>query len=302
MDHDRLFKQLLTTFFIDFVDLFLPEVRGYLSSDKIEFLDKEVFTDLTGGDRHEVDIIAKAKFKDQEAFFLIHVEDQAKAEGRFPRRMFHYFARLDERFDLPIYPVAVFSYDSPLRPEEGQYLVAFPDRKVLDFNFRVIQLNRLNWQDFAEKENPVASALMSKMRIRAEDRARAKLACMRMMLKLPLDPAQKALISEFVNQYLRLNETQRRDYEREAIELKPAEKEQVMAIMNEWTEEAIEKGLMRERALVVRMLKRKLGQLPLDIENQVMSLPAEPVEDLGEALLSMSSIADLQAWFSQRPA
>jgi hypothetical protein len=28
MDHDRLFKQLLTTFFVEFVELFLPEVNA----------------------------------------------------------------------------------------------------------------------------------------------------------------------------------------------------------------------------------------------------------------------------------
>jgi hypothetical protein len=41
MDHDRLFKQLLTTFFAEFVELFLPEISGYLDRDSIHFLDKK---------------------------------------------------------------------------------------------------------------------------------------------------------------------------------------------------------------------------------------------------------------------
>ena len=33
---------------------------------------------------------------------------------------------------------------------------------MLDFRFTVIQLNRLNWRDFARRPNPVAAALMAK--------------------------------------------------------------------------------------------------------------------------------------------
>ena len=43
MDHDRLFKELLTAFFADFLDLFLPKMVAYLDRTAIEFLDKEVF-------------------------------------------------------------------------------------------------------------------------------------------------------------------------------------------------------------------------------------------------------------------
>ena len=44
IDHDRLFKERLTTFFTDFVDLLLPELSAYLDPDSLVFLDKEVFT------------------------------------------------------------------------------------------------------------------------------------------------------------------------------------------------------------------------------------------------------------------
>ena len=47
IDHDRLFKELIETFFLDFVDLFLPDVALYLERDTISFLDKELFTDVT---------------------------------------------------------------------------------------------------------------------------------------------------------------------------------------------------------------------------------------------------------------
>jgi hypothetical protein len=68
IDHDRLFKELLTTFFVEFLELFLPEVLAYLERDSIQFLDKEVFTDVTVGERYEADLIVKAKFRDKRLF------------------------------------------------------------------------------------------------------------------------------------------------------------------------------------------------------------------------------------------
>ena len=85
MDHDRLFKELLSTFFVEFFDLFLPDVGAALDHT-VPFvpMDKEVFTDVTRGEKHEVDVLMKARFRGEDAFFLIHVENQATAQADFP--------------------------------------------------------------------------------------------------------------------------------------------------------------------------------------------------------------------------
>jgi hypothetical protein len=302
MDHDRLFKQLLMTFFFEFVVLFLPEVDAYLSRDTIEFLVKEIFTDLTGGERHEVDVIAKVKFRDADTFFLFHAEPQGRSRGRFPRRMFHYVARLDEKYDLPIYPVAIFTFDAPQRAEENRYQIVFPDRTVLDFSFRAIQLNRLDWKDFADKDNPVASALMAKMRTEPQDRPKVKLACMRMMLRLPLNDAQRALIREFVDFYLRLDAPERVIYEQEAAKLEPPEKEKVMAVINEWTEAALEQGREQVFVPLLSALGRIFGELPPELEEQVRRLSASQLKELGSEMVAIASLQDLQIWLDSRTA
>ena len=179
IDHDRLFKELLTTFFVEFLELFLSEVSSYLERQSVKFLDKEVFTDVTSGDRYEADLVVEARFRNQDTFFLIHIEHQARTEANFSQRIFRYFARLYEKFALPVYPVVLFSYDVSLRPEPTSHRVEFPDKVVLEFNYSVIQLNRLNWRDFLRHQNPVASALMAKMNIAPEDRPRVKVECLR---------------------------------------------------------------------------------------------------------------------------
>ncbi len=37
IDHDQLFKKLLSTFFFEFIELFLPEVANYLEREPITF-------------------------------------------------------------------------------------------------------------------------------------------------------------------------------------------------------------------------------------------------------------------------
>ena len=205
IDHDRLFKELISTFFVEFIELFFPQVMDYLETDSLTFLDKEVFTDVTEGEKYESDLVAQVKFQKKDTYFLIHLEAQASAKSGFNRRMFTYFARLHEKFALPVYPIVVFSYDSPLKEAISQYQVDFPDFKVLEFNYQVVQLNRLNWRDYLNQPNPVASALMAKMKIAPQDRAKVKAQCLRLLATLKLDAARMQLISGFVDTYLKLN-------------------------------------------------------------------------------------------------
>ena len=171
MDHDRLFKELLTTFFVDFIELFFPDLAANLDRDSVEFLDKEIFTDVTHGDRHEADIVAKARFQGKELAFLIHVEPQARHEDDFARRMFTYCARLLEKYGIPVYPIALFTFPTPRTQEPSEYKIEFPDLMVLTFKFRVVQLNRLAWRDFLDRTNPIAAALMANMAMQAGRKA-----------------------------------------------------------------------------------------------------------------------------------
>ncbi len=101
IDHDRLFKELITTFFDEFMALFLPEINDWLEIGSIAFLDKEIFTDILDGESHEADLVAIGRFRGEETCFLIHIEAQANRQACFAKRMFKYFARLHEKHGLP---------------------------------------------------------------------------------------------------------------------------------------------------------------------------------------------------------
>jgi hypothetical protein len=324
MDHDRLFKELLSTFFLEFVELFLPQVSEYLDKGaSLVPVSNEVFTDITQGERHEVDLLMQVEFREQDAFFLIHVENQASAQSDFPKRMHRYFARLTEKYDLPVYPVVVFSYDLPKRPEPSVYRVEFPNKTVLRFNYDVIQLNRLPWRRFVRQENPVASALMAKMKMSVTDRPKVKSECMRLLSSLKLDPARSKLIAVFVETYLNLNAAELKQYEREIEKFAPAERKATMELMTSWEksglakgieqglerglEQGIERGLEQgiglglqqgKEVLLVRLIARRFGQAPIALTKSLDRLSAEQLDELGEALLDFSSLADLESWLT----
>jgi hypothetical protein len=275
----------------------LPAVAGYLDRDRLEFLDKEIFTDVTAGDRHEADLIVKARFRGKDTCFLLHLENQSTSEPSFAKRMFRYFARLHEKYDLPIYPIALFTSDAPQRPEPDHYSVTFPDKAVLDFSFAVIQLNRMNWRDFVRQPNPIASALMAKMSIAAADRPRVKLECPRLLATLHLDLAKMQLISGFVDTYLRLNQEEQQAFGREVAVLDMDEKETLMQLTTSWKEEGIVEGLHRGKTeLVVRLLRRRFGDLPHSLEARIDALADDRLGEMAEALLDFSSLADAGAW------
>ncbi len=128
---------------------------------------------------------------------------------------------------------------------------------MLDFSYVAIQLNRLNWRDFLSSQNPVAAALMAKMKIQPEDRPKVKAECLRLLATLRLNSAKMQLISEFVDTYLRLDEAEEVAFEAELnrMGLSKEEEPRVMEIVTSWMEKGIERGfqqtLAREAALVL---------------------------------------------------
>jgi predicted transposase/invertase (TIGR01784 family) len=58
--------------------------------------------------------------------------------------------------------------------------------------------------------------------------------------------------------------------------------------------EGLERGLQQERALVFRLLTKKIGNLTPKIQERVNVLSIDRVESLGEALLDFNTLADLE--------
>jgi Domain of unknown function (DUF4351) len=75
-----------------------------------------------------------------------------------------------------------------------------------------------------------------------------------------------------------------------------AEKELLMALSQaylEWEQKTEQQGA---KSLVLRLLNRRVGMVPEDLEAQISSLALDELESLGDALLDFASLSDLQLW------
>jgi predicted transposase YdaD len=278
ISHDQNFKELISTFFLEFLELFVPEVASTIEPTSIKFLQQEYFVDLVEGEEKIIDLLAEVKQAGEDATFLVHIEPQSTSQTIFPQRLFFYFARLHQKHLKRIYPIAIFSYDSPQKAAPDRYTVEFPNLKVLEFNYTAIQLNRLDWRDYLDRPNPVAAALMAKMKIAEVDRPKVKAECLRLLVTLKLDPAKSRLISKFVDTYLRLNAIEEAVFVTEIDRLDLRQKEAIMQTMTSWEEKGMEKGREAERQTIALNLLKK--NMPLATIAEVTSLTIAQLQQL----------------------
>ncbi len=291
--HDSLFKELITTFFFEFLELFSPAVLDDLDRDSVEFLPQEAFADLNKGKKRVVDILVKAKFRGVPTCFLVHVEVQAARRANFAERMFLYYAVLYAKYRLPIFPIALFSYDKPRTAEPDRFSLTLANFEAVRFSFLAIQLNRMDWREFLERENPVATALMAKMRIAPEDRPKVKLECLQMLRRLGLNPARDAMIAQFIDAYLQLTPDEKTVFNAELGKLEPEGRQKMMKYVTTWERDG---RLQGERELVLKQLERRVGRVSQTSAKRISQLPIESIEELAIALLDFEKPSDLTAW------
>ena len=122
--------------------------------------------------------------------------------------------------------------------------------------------------------------------------------CLRLLITLRLNPAKMPLISGFIDTYLNLNPVEERQFQEEISTFSQPVQEGVMQITTSWMRQGIEQGIEREKTLILRQLKRKLGEINPSLETKIMELSIDDVEVLGEALFDFSTVEDLINWLN----
>jgi predicted transposase/invertase (TIGR01784 family) len=308
IDHDRLFKELLETFFAEFIELFFPAAARSIDLKHIQFLQQEIFTDVTAGEKRKVDILVETRLKDEPGLILVHVEPQAYEQKNFNERMFIYFSRLYEKYRRKIIPVAVFSYDR-VRDEPDRFELGFPFLEVLNFRFYKLELKKLNWREYIQSDNPVAAALLSKMGFKPEEKVKVKLEFMRMLVRMKLDPARMELLAGFFETYLKLNREEEEQYNRELGKLDSKEVDVIMQITTSWHEKGraqgraegraegrVEGNIEAKREVISKYLDRRFGRKSTGLQQKVRQISSLKVLDyILEELFAANTLEEARA-------
>jgi predicted transposase YdaD len=169
----------------------------------------------------------------------------------------------------------------------------YPHRSLLDG----LQVHRVYLNELGDiRQLPLGLALMI-LTLIEEERApqEARYLLMRTQQEV-LEPDVRRGIIEIVTTIMVYKFTQMSRVEVEAM---LAVSLQETRVYQEAKAEGEQVGELREaKSLVLRLLARRFGDLPLAIQSQISALSLEQVEVLGEDLLDFLDLADLKRWLS----
>ncbi|MFN4844958.1 MAG: DUF4351 domain-containing protein [Dolichospermum sp.] len=120
---------------------------------------------------------------------------------------------------------------------------------------------------------------------------------------LPLDhPYQKTTLELVYNlrENLRVNQKLETDDRELIMRLEPLYQRNREQAKEEGRQEGRQEGKQEgEKNLILRLLHRRIGEIDALLIERITGLSIEQLENLGEALLDFSSVADLEAWLTQ---
>ena len=191
----------------------------------------------------------------------------------------------------------LYFYRNRARFSDWQAVIIYPSRNIeqADIHPHRNQLNgdqvhRIYLDELGDiRSLPVWVALMVLTTVdEAQATEEARYLLMRSQQQQP-QAANRAIIDLLttIMVYKFENKSQREVEEMLGITLKETR------VYREIKEEGREEG---EKSLVLRLLSRRVGELPQEARSRIESLCLEQLENLGEALLDFTSLADLQAW------
>jgi hypothetical protein len=192
--------------------------------------------------------------------------------------------------------------DSTWRP--NQYSYNYPDCS-LQFNFGSVKLldYQHRWNELEESDNPFATVVMAHLKTQQTskqpgERKNWKFSLIRRLYAQGLQEKDIRNLYRFIDWVMILPKALEAEFWQE---FKQFEQERSMSYITTGERIGYERGkeegqLKQAQALVLRLLQRRVGDLPPQVREQIQSLSLEQLEALGEALLDFRSNADLFNW------
>jgi len=275
-DHDQIFKQVIESFFREFLELFFPDEAQQIDFDRIEFLRDEMFTELIVGDWKHLDLVAKVGLTiGEEKFVLIHIEIQSFRQADFAERMYFYYSQLMLRHRREILPIAIFADQARWRTQiPNRFEIQAIGRPVLQFEYQQIKLKHLDYRTYLRSGSPLAYALMTKMTYNRKDHVRLKADFLRLMLNSAANPAKQRILFQFIETYMPLDTTEQVDFRKLlSTQLKS---QSVANMITIYEQEGIEKGiklgqLQERRRFLLLLLEQRMGLLSPSLRDQIES-------------------------------
>jgi hypothetical protein len=317
-DLDSPWKDVLRAYFPQAMQFFFPNTAALIDWNRpYEFLDKEFQTisrDAEVGRRYADQLVKVWLLEGTEVWLLVHLEIQSQRESGFAERVFVYNLRIFDLYrQIPV-SLAILC-DESLSWRPNSYVVNYPDTRHT-FEFGIVKL--LDWSDRIEElessNNPFAIVVLAHLKVietrsEVQQRKAWKFRLTKMLYEKGYERQQILDLYRFIDWIIILPEAIEREFWQE---LQTFEEERKVTYVTNAERFGFERGIQEgeqrgrqtgiqegEQVLVLRLLTRRIGPISPPMEAQIRLLSLTQLEELGEALLDFSELAELENWLEQ---
>lgn len=262
-DFDQLYKRLVKNFFKWHLAFFCAEIAEKIDFKAgFEFIDKELYTDQIQGKKRFTDVLAKVKLLSGEVTYIfIHIEIQRGKKHNLTLRMFNYYKVITLEHNLPVFALAIYIG----RKSKKEVLDNVFEEKCFGTNIRYeYQLRNLKDYDYKkhlDHDNPIVAALLCHMDHGKDSKALVIAIALKKLSSYNLSDKQNAVIINFIEQMLRLNDVEKDEFKEYINQKEYKEAKKMISgydeIFGEYREKWEKKGVKREKIAIAKKMKSK---------------------------------------------
>ncbi|MCF2149385.1 Rpn family recombination-promoting nuclease/putative transposase [Desmonostoc muscorum LEGE 12446] len=214
-----------------------------------------------------------------------------------------FFAEVQFQKDEDLYhrffsELFLFLYRHSIRYDDWFGVVIFPSRSLEPSNLMIHrallesgQVRRVYLDELGDlRQQPLGLGLMLLTNVTAEAEA---VEGARFLLEQARQQSEQAIIDLVTTIIVYKFSTLSREEIEEMLGLNLEEPRAIVEAKEQGREEGKVEG---ERAIVLRLLNRRVGNISDALMSQIQGLSVEQLEALGDALLDFSTLADLEGW------
>lgn len=279
------------------IEQYSPDFASWLIGEPI------ALTELSPSELSLEPIRADAIIPLQSAEVVLHCEFQTDPDATMPFRMADYALRVFRRFPQKRL-VQVVVYLRPTESEMVKQTTFIANR--LRHEFEVVRLWEQPTEIFFQRPGLLPYAALSQTSDRASvlrDVAKAIETLLDRQQQSNLAAASGILGGLVLDKQV-IRRVLRRELMQESViyqELREEAREEARQELREAVRQEVqqEARLEEARSLILRQLTRKVGEVPVATKSQIETLDLTQLEELGEALLTFGTLADLSQWLER---
>jgi hypothetical protein len=303
-DYDSAWKEALHRYFPLALSLFFPTVSEAVDwSRGHEFLDMElrqIFSDSEATDRIADVLVKVTLLNGHESWLLIHTEVQNQKDEAFAKRMFSYYYRLLDRFDVPVCSLAILG-DTNAGWKPSSY-----DTNTLgcrlNFEFLVTKLREFEEHLLETNANPFALVALAQLRANeapfgSDARYHELFSLVRQLYGRGMTGPEIRSFYELLDWVLKLTPKQALHFRED---LANYEKENDVAHISSIEQIGLDQGLEQGcRNSLILVLESRFGNLPSELQQILSETSADSLSTLTRHAATSGSLEEFSRYLER---